>query len=411
MALSEQVLGGFKTGMTRSSRRGGKDGAQKLYTLQNGYVNDQGDVVPRPGLRHVASVAHSVGLYGTGGKLHVFYGDTDDFADPGNPLVEGHLLQYPLSGFILGGDIPNGTKGDVVSGRYTQNGGTVPVTYQVISGALPTGVTLDTDGTYRGQLGAAGTFSWIVRATDANGEVADLTDGNVVTTVNVNMVGQSTNATPASYITSRGDWHMVMLDQDVIAGTNLLYVDGVLRSSQNMPAIASPRAYDFSVGSSTYSDPALNGLLGYLAGAGVIDGGITAAEAAFLYNLGTMIPFAQLASSADPRAVSLWSRMYFAWQLDELPTQSTFVDQKGHKDLSRVGTVGSFVDARMGRVASFNRTGYLRAVGAYGPTSWHRTLFAWVNSSMVHGSGHQDMVMGNYDSVQEGKAIFVQDTP
>lgn len=100
MPLSEQTLGGFKTGMTRSSRRGGKDGAQKLWTLQNGYVNDQGDVVPRPGLQHVANVEGSAGLYGADGQLHVFYGDTDLFVDPGNPLVTGHLLRYPLD---LGG--------------------------------------------------------------------------------------------------------------------------------------------------------------------------------------------------------------------------------------------------------------------------------------------------------------------
>lgn len=96
MPLDEQVLGGFKSGMSRSSRRGGKDGAQKLWTLQNGYVTDQGDAVPRPGLQHVANVAHSVGLYGADGQLHVFYGDDDAFVDPGNPLVKGHILRYPL---------------------------------------------------------------------------------------------------------------------------------------------------------------------------------------------------------------------------------------------------------------------------------------------------------------------------
>lgn len=96
MPLSEQTLGGFKTGMTRSSRRGGKDGAQKLWTLQNGYVNDQGDVVPRPGLRHVANVAHSVGLYGADSQLHVFWGGVEGYVNPGNPLIEDHILRYPV---------------------------------------------------------------------------------------------------------------------------------------------------------------------------------------------------------------------------------------------------------------------------------------------------------------------------
>ena len=93
--LSTQVLGGFKTGMDRSSRRGGKDGAQRLYTLQNAYLNERGEAVPRPGLQHVASVAHSAGLYGWQGQLHVFHAD-NDYTDPGNVLVAAHKLPYPL---------------------------------------------------------------------------------------------------------------------------------------------------------------------------------------------------------------------------------------------------------------------------------------------------------------------------
>ncbi len=152
MALSEQVLGGFKTGMTRSSRRGGKDGAQKLYTLQNGYVNDQGDVVPRPGLRPVASVAHSAGLYGASGQLSVFYGDTGGFVDPGNPLVQGHLLIYPLDDvFEVFGQLPLATKGTAYSASLGTRSGTSPITWQVLSGTLPPGITLNsTTGVFSG---------------------------------------------------------------------------------------------------------------------------------------------------------------------------------------------------------------------------------------------------------------------
>lgn len=97
MPLSEQVLGGFKTGMTRGSRRGGKEGAQKLWTLQNGWVNDQGDVVPRPGLQHVANVANSAGLYGADGQLHVFHSGEQGYINPNLPLVTDHILRYPLA--------------------------------------------------------------------------------------------------------------------------------------------------------------------------------------------------------------------------------------------------------------------------------------------------------------------------
>ncbi len=148
-----------------------------------------------------------------------------------------------------------------------------------------------------------------------------------------------------------------------------------------------------------------NGFYGLMAGAGVVNGAISAAEAAYLYNSGSMRTFADLSQSTDPMAVSLWARMYYAWQLDELATQTNYRDQKGRKDLTKLGTVGSYVDPQMGRVAQFDRTGYLRAVGVYGPTSWHRTMFAWVKSTMPATPLHDDMLMGNYDSVSEGKLL------
>lgn len=94
--LATQVLGAFKTGMDRSTRRGGKDGAKRLWTLQNAYLNERGDAVPRPGLQHVANVANSTGLYGWKGQLHVFHAD-DTYVDPANPLVTDHRVRYPLT--------------------------------------------------------------------------------------------------------------------------------------------------------------------------------------------------------------------------------------------------------------------------------------------------------------------------
>lgn len=96
-ALDTQVLGAFKTGMDRSSNRGGKDGAKRLYTLQNAYLNERGDALPRPGLAHVANVANSAGLYGWKGQLHVFHGAASGYTDPANPLVTDHTLPYPLA--------------------------------------------------------------------------------------------------------------------------------------------------------------------------------------------------------------------------------------------------------------------------------------------------------------------------
>lgn len=94
--MADEVLGQFTSGMDRRSRRGGKNGATQLYTLINGYIDAKKQVVPRPGLNHVANVPNSVGLYGYDGTLHVFHSGDEGFVDPGNPLVTPHIIRYPI---------------------------------------------------------------------------------------------------------------------------------------------------------------------------------------------------------------------------------------------------------------------------------------------------------------------------
>jgi len=94
--MADEILGQFTSGMDRRTRRGGKNGPQQLWSLINGYINAKKDIVPRPGLQHVADVSNSAGLYGQGGVLHVFHSGAEGFVDPGNPLVNGNILRYPL---------------------------------------------------------------------------------------------------------------------------------------------------------------------------------------------------------------------------------------------------------------------------------------------------------------------------
>lgn len=49
------------------------------------------------------------------------------------------------------------------------SGGTPPYNVALLSGALPTGVTLNPDGTVIGNLAATGVFAWVFRITDASG--------------------------------------------------------------------------------------------------------------------------------------------------------------------------------------------------------------------------------------------------
>jgi hypothetical protein len=63
--------------------------------------------------------------------------------------------------------LPQATKGSAYSQTLTASGGTAPYTYAVISGALPTGLSLSSGGVISGTPTVAGYFSFTVRATDS----------------------------------------------------------------------------------------------------------------------------------------------------------------------------------------------------------------------------------------------------
>jgi hypothetical protein len=64
---------------------------------------------------------------------------------------------------------PNGTIGVAYSQTFTAAGGTSPYRFGVTAGALPTGLTLSPTGLLSGTPTTAGTSSFTMRATDANG--------------------------------------------------------------------------------------------------------------------------------------------------------------------------------------------------------------------------------------------------
>src|SRR6185436_13171640 len=68
---------------------------------------------------------------------------------------------------------PSTLPGTTISVPYNQtvtaSGGTGPYTFTIISGTLPTGLTLSSGGNITGTATATGNFSFTVKATDANG--------------------------------------------------------------------------------------------------------------------------------------------------------------------------------------------------------------------------------------------------
>jgi hypothetical protein len=65
--------------------------------------------------------------------------------------------------------LPNGTVGAAYSQTITASGGTAPYTFTVTSGTLPAGLVLTPAGVLAGTPTTAGTFTFTVRGTDAQG--------------------------------------------------------------------------------------------------------------------------------------------------------------------------------------------------------------------------------------------------
>ena len=87
----------------------------------------------------------------------------------------------PTAGIVsVSGNVPNATQGDTVSYQYSATGGVAPFTYTVISGALPSGISLSSSGLFSGTYTGSGTYAWTIQVTDAIGSTATLADGNVV---------------------------------------------------------------------------------------------------------------------------------------------------------------------------------------------------------------------------------------
>lgn len=74
------------------------------------------------------------------------------------------------------GGVEDGTVGDFGVGSYTSEDGFGAVTFEVLSGDFPPGLTLNDDGTVSGMFSTSGVYSWVVRATDSVGSTADVAD-------------------------------------------------------------------------------------------------------------------------------------------------------------------------------------------------------------------------------------------
>jgi hypothetical protein len=312
--------------------------------------------------------------------------------DTGGPAWDGDSgLPPELS---ITGDLPDGEGGDVESYQYESAGGVQPHTFSILSGELPAGLSMSTAGLVTGTRTTAGTYSWVVRVTDADGSTADLSDSSVTSAdstpvltgtyqmqmnLSVGVDGAAIGVVP------RGAWKLIIGEVNHTTGQLALYSDGVLLDT-SAETVSGVLPYDLAVAGTAYSlDDTYQAFRGRLWGVGVANGLLTAAEKSVLWNGGDGISFASLASSIDPDAVSLWAKIIYAWQLNNLSTD-TYVDSKGNRSLTKFGTVGHVIDAKFGICLNGTKAGRLVAVGSNAQgleSAVSATYFAWVFSEVL----------------------------
>lgn len=79
------------------------------------------------------------------------------------------------------GNLPDGYQEDVVSFQYNTTGGVEPIVFTLLSGSLPTGLTVNAAGLVTGTVTAGGTFSWVLRVTSDDTQVVDHADSATFT--------------------------------------------------------------------------------------------------------------------------------------------------------------------------------------------------------------------------------------
>jgi hypothetical protein len=314
-----------------------------------------------------------------------------------------------LDDLSISGDLPDGEGGDVESYQYESAGGIRPHTFSILSGELPAGLSMNSAGLVTGTRTTAGTYSWVVRVTDADGYTADLSDGSVTSAdstpvltgtfrMQMNLSSGVTGA--ALGVVPRGSWKLMIGEVTHASGDLALYADGVLLGT-GLKTIDGIQPYDLTVAGTAYGgDDTYQTFRGRLWGVGVANGLLTTAEKAVLYNGGDGISFAALAASADPDAVSLWAKIIYAWQLDN-DSASTYVDSKGNKNLTKFGTVGHVIDAKFGRCLNGTKAGRLVAVGSNAQgieSSVSATYFAWVFSEVLSTDDNPG-ILTRYDGI------------
>jgi CSLREA domain-containing protein/uncharacterized repeat protein (TIGR01451 family) len=126
--------------------------------------------------------------------------------------------------------LPTGFLGLPYNHPLSASGGTGPYTFAITAGTQPTGLTLNTDGTWSGTPSSANTFNFTVTATDSNGCTGPQPYSVVIvpcpTTFTLNDTGDTDDAVPGDGICDDGAGHCTL--RAAISETNADFACGTI---------------------------------------------------------------------------------------------------------------------------------------------------------------------------------------
>lgn len=105
--------------------------------------------------------------------------------------------------------LPNAILNSTYTSSITASGGTQPYTFTLVAGALPTGMTFNTNGTFNGAPTQSGTFQFTVRVVDSNGALTQsiftlTVNSSSLSFVNTALENARLNQTYSATLTAQG---------------------------------------------------------------------------------------------------------------------------------------------------------------------------------------------------------------
>lgn len=161
-------------------------------------------------------------------NMPVRFGSLKIDMQTGAPLGTGF---YPdIANVIVSGKLGNHFSGVPVSYSYAASGSFPPYTFSIVSGSLPSGLSISSSGQVTGTPTTAGSYEWTVEAVDKLGNVGTLEDSSIISAYTYWLTAGDNNVYVSSSLTN---WSSAQLYQrsPYVNLDNFFYTPGYLQLS------------------------------------------------------------------------------------------------------------------------------------------------------------------------------------